>query len=187
MIEINLLPHREARRIADLRETVAVLGLGLVVVGGGAFFANQSLRDDLSQAQAVVRQLESDIERYRPEEAKVKSFREQREALEDKLAVIDGLDRARTGPVRMMEELARRTPERLWIKSLSTKGGHIELGGESIDTGVVADFLRALNKSEFFSDVDLDRTQGGSESAGVRLVSFVITASLAAQSEAKGS
>ena len=38
MIEINLLPHRESRRIADLRQTVAILFLGLVVAGGAIFF-----------------------------------------------------------------------------------------------------------------------------------------------------
>ena len=38
MMEINLLPHREARRAADLRETAAVLLLGLVVICGGVFF-----------------------------------------------------------------------------------------------------------------------------------------------------
>ena len=38
MIEINLLPHREAKRVADLRENVAVLMLGLVVIAGVAVF-----------------------------------------------------------------------------------------------------------------------------------------------------
>jgi type IV pilus assembly protein PilN len=183
MIDINLLPHREARRVADLRESVAVLGLGLVLVAGGVYFANRSVGKEIAQATSTVRQLEADIERYKPEEAKVKNFRVQRDELEDKLAVIDSLDKARSGPVRMMEELARTTPERLWLKELNTNKGRITLRGESIDTGVVADFLRALNASKYFVNVDLDRTAGGSVVQGVRLVSFVITAGFALPSD----
>ena len=38
MIEINLLPHREARRIADLRQNALQFVLGLVIIGGAIFF-----------------------------------------------------------------------------------------------------------------------------------------------------
>lgn len=179
MIEINLLPHREARRVADLRESVAVLGLGLVLVAGGIYFVDQGAEEELGRAQNMVRQLEADIKRYRPQEAKVKKFRVKREQLEDKLAVIDSLEKARSGPVRILDELSRNTPERLWVTDLSTAGRRIEMKGESIDTGVVADFLRNLNSSTFFRNVDLDRTEGGKTKKGVKLVNFVITANLA--------
>jgi hypothetical protein len=43
---------------------------------------------------------------------------------------------------------------------------------------VVADFLRGLNGSPFFSNVDLDRTSGGDVVRGVRLVKFVIRADM---------
>ena len=35
MLEINLLAHREAKRLAEIRESVVVLLLGLVAVGLG--------------------------------------------------------------------------------------------------------------------------------------------------------
>ena len=54
MIEINLLPHREARRAADLRETVALLVLGVVLVGGGIFIIDQGVASDLAAAEATV-------------------------------------------------------------------------------------------------------------------------------------
>ncbi len=51
-----------------------------------------------------------------------------------------------------------------------------------MDTGVVADFLRSLNGSDYFKDVDLERTSPGPEVDGVRLVHFIITAALAQSS-----
>jgi len=178
MMEINLLPHREARRAADLRETVAVLFLGLVMVGGGIFFTDKSAKSALANAEAQVAQLEADIERYAPQQALVKKFKAQKKQLQSKLDVIDSLEQARNGPVRILDELSNNVPDRLWLTSIKTKGMGIKLEGQSLDTGVVADFLRGLNASPFFKNVDLDKTSGGKVVAGVRLVNFVIRADM---------
>ena len=178
MIEINLLPHREARRAADLRQTVGVLVLALICEAAVVWYMNAGVQDELQKAQTAVRQLESDIEQYKPQEAQVAEFKRVRTHLEEKLAVIDGLDRGRTGPVRLMDEIASYTPDRLWLTGVETRGPRITVEGESLDTGMVADFLRGLNESAYFRNVDLDRTSRGKEIEGVKLVTFVITAEL---------
>ena len=179
MIEINLLPHREAKRVADLRQTAGVLALGLVLVFGVIAMVDRAQDAALEQAGATIRQLETDIARYKPEEDKVRAFKAKRIQLEDKIDVIRGLDRARSGPVRIMDELSRNTPERLWLTSLSTEGTQITVEGDSLDTSVVADFLRSLNASPFFTEVDLERKFSGAQVEGVKFVHFVITAALA--------
>ena len=179
MIEINLLPHREAKRVADLRQTAGVLALGLVLVFGVIAMVDRAQDAALEKAGATIRQLETDIARYKPEQDKVQAFKAKRIQLEDKIDVIRGLDRARSGPVRIMDELSRNTPERLWLTSLSTEGTQITVEGDSLDTSVVADFLRSLNASPFFTEVDLERTFSGAQVEGVQFVHFVITAALA--------
>lgn len=184
MIEINLLPHREAKRVADLRESIGLLVLGLLGIAGAVVFLNGHVADQLANARSSVQQLESDVARYKPQEAQVADFRRKKSDLEDKLEVIRGLDRARSGPVKMFEELANQTPERLWLTGLTTEGGRIRLEGSSLDNGVVADFLRALNVSRSFANVDLLKTGGGSSPMdGVQLVKFEITANLVTPTE----
>jgi type IV pilus assembly protein PilN len=178
MMEINLLPHREARRAADLRETVAVLLLGLAVVAGGIFFTDKSVKADLAMAQTNVAQLQSDIARYEPQQKLVRDFKVRKKQLQDKLDIIDSLEQARNGPVRILDELSSNVPDRLWLTGIQTKGTGIRLEGQSLDTGVVADFLRGLNASPFFTNVDLDKTAGGKIVAGIRLVNFVIRADM---------
>jgi len=178
MIEINLLPHREAKRAADLRQTAGVLVLGLVLEAGLIWFLHSGVTREVGHAQAAVKQLEADIEQYKPQQAKVQQFKAKRSQLEEKLAVIDGLEKGRTGPVRLMDELASNTPDRLWLTGVETAGNAITLEGESLDTGMVAEFLRGLNESRYFTSVDLDRTSRGKEIDGVQLVSFVVTAQL---------
>ena len=177
-MEINLLPHREARRVADLRESISLLVLGLVLVAGGVFFVEKGVDRDLELAEANVAQLEADIERYKPQEKLVASFKKRKRQLQNKLDVIQSLERARSGPVRVLDELSERVPGRLWLTSVRTIDKGIRLEGQSLDTGVVADFLRGLNASPFFSNVDLDKTSGGKIVKGVRLVNFVIRADM---------
>ncbi len=187
MMEINLLPHREARRAADLRETVALLILGLVVLIGAVFFLNSSVKSELAKAQSSVDQLEAGIARYKPQHALVEKFKSQKKQLQEKLDIITSLDRARSGPVRVLDELSANVPERLWLTSVATKGKAIRLKGQSLDTGVVADFLRVLNASAYFKNVDLDKTSGGQVVDGVRLVNFEIRAEMTSPVEETGS
>ena len=177
-VEINLLPHREAKRAADIRETIALLVLGLVVLGGGSFFLGSSVRSDLQLAKSNVAQLQADIERYKPQQELITKFRTRKQHLQDKLDVIDSLEKARNGPVRVLDEISLRVPDRLWLTSISTKGTEIRLKGKSLDTGVVADFLRGLNGSEYFKNVDLEKTEGGELVKGVRLVNFELRADM---------
>ncbi len=176
MIEINLLPHREARRAADLRQTLAVLVLGLVLVAALVGFMKGAIGSDLKEAREQVAHLEAEIANFKPQLEQVEVFKKKRSELKEKLAVINNLDRSRSGPVRLMDEMTKHTPERLWLTQLESAGGGITLKGESLDTGTVADFLRSLNDSPYFRDVDLEKTARGKEVAGVKLVTFVIKA-----------
>jgi len=185
MMEINLLPHREARRAADLRETVALLVLGVVLVGGGIFITDKGVASDLAAAEASVAQLEADIERFKPQKKMVKEFKKRKKQLQNKLDIITSLEEARNGPVRVLDELSTRVPDRLWLTSIKTKGKGIKLQGQSLDTGVVADFLRGLNASPYFKNVDLDKTSGGKVVKGVRLVNFEIRADMTSPAKIK--
>ena len=187
MLEINLLAHREAKRLAQVRESVIVLLLGLIAVGLGVIFFDGRIERQIAIAQATTRQLEAEIERYRPQEEKVAAFKKRKADLEGKLEVIKELDLARTGPVLMFDELAEQTPERLWMTSLSTLNGKVRLEGASLDNVVVADFLRSLNGSDYFGNVDLIRTDRGNPVDGVRLVRFEITADFAPPGDTKPS
>lgn len=178
MIEINLLPHREARRRAELKHAVTTSVFVALMLVLGLYVAESSVDGRKERAQASIKQLRSDLARYKPQQAKVAEFKKTRAELKEKIAVIEGLDAARTGPVRILEEVGVQTPPRLWLTRLRTEGGKITLEGASLDNTVVADFLRNLNDSTRFANVDLDSTESRNAVEGVELVNFVITADL---------
>ncbi len=178
MLEINLLPVREARRKADLRQYVTQLVAMVILTVFGIGLMHSRIDDQIERAQARVRQMQNDINQFKPQLEQVAAFKKRKAELEKKIDVIDGLDRARTGPVRVLNELATKTPDRLWLTSLSTKGNTISLKGQSLDNELVALFLRSLGDSEYFANVDLDSTKLGAEKGGLKLVTFRIRAEL---------
>ena len=183
MLEINLLPVREARRAADLRQYFMQLLLVVIVCAGSVGLYQSRLNDRAQTAQGRVTQMQSDIDQFKPQLDQVAKFKKRKAELEKKIDVIDGLDKARSGPVRVLSELATRTPSRLWLTSMSTKNGKIQLQGRSLDNELVALFLRNLGESEYFSNVDLDSAKLSGSKSGLRTVQFKINADLVKPSE----
>jgi Tfp pilus assembly protein PilN len=72
MIEINLLPHREAKRAADLRQTVAVLALGLLGVSVVIAIIDGTVRASQASAEESIRKLEAEIAIHKPEEERAR-------------------------------------------------------------------------------------------------------------------
>jgi type IV pilus assembly protein PilN len=185
MIEVNLLPVREARRRADVRQQGLQLLLVLMLAFGAVGLVHARMQSQIERVEGRIVQMKRDIDRFKPQLDQVAAFKKKKNELEKKIDVIDGLARARSGPIRVMAELADRTPERLWITSLENKGGSLAIQGKSLDNEIVAHFLRALGESEWFEDVDLDSTKLGNEKTGLRLVQFSIRASLQKAKPAK--
>ena len=179
MLQINLLPVREARREEDLKQ-VRNQGLLVLLISFAAIgFAYSTISEEISDSNARIAQMQRDIDQYKPQLEQVAAFRKQKKKLETKIGVIEELDQARSGPVRVLSELAMRTPDRLWLTSLATEGKTIVMSGESLDNDLVALFLRSLGESKYFRDVDLDKTEMKGASQGLRLVTFRIRATLA--------
>lgn len=176
MIEINLLPVREARRKADLRQQGMQFLLVMLVAAAGIGFTHSHVTNRIQDSQVRIRQMEADIKQFQPQLDQVAAFRKKKASLEKKIDVIDGLDRARNGPVRVMDELASHMPERVWLTSVQTDGSSIKLKGESLDNELVALLLRALGESPYFDQVDLQSTELGSGKEGLKLVKFNVEA-----------
>ena len=176
MIRINLLPVREARRVAGVRQQGTLLG---IVVGGAVLLAAiihvvkvsevSRTRKHIVAAQAELRALEE----VRKE---VERFMAEQDQIEQKLGVIAALERSRIGPVRVLDEIATRIPKRLWLTNLSMLQGMLRLQGISMDAEIVAAFMTSLSESPIISDVDREETKL-EETEGLKLHTFRVRSS----------
>jgi len=177
MIRINLLPVREARRKADLVQQATILGATVLVTVLALGAIQWSLLHKISSAKARLTEMNRQIDQFKPQVAQVEEFRARKQAMEQKLDVIKRLDRARSGPVHVLDELATRAPDRLWITKLVAKDGAITLTGMSLDNEIIAGFLTSLNASPYFKNVELGESKLA-EKDGLRLNNFTIRAIL---------
>jgi len=159
MIKINLLPVREARQRADLQQQGILLAVLLILALGGAGYAHYSKGRQLEGLRERVAQTEKQIDRYGPQLEQVKTFKEKKAEVERKLEVIRGLERSRSGPVRILDELATKAPERVWLTQLRAEGNRLELEGMGLENEVIARFLTRLEESDYFADVELEQTE----------------------------
>ena len=175
MIRINLLPVREARRAANMRKQGMLLafaaGAGVAVcLLLSTWMAARTAHEHslIAARQAEMKKLETTL-------AEVKKFQKEQEDIEQKLAIIDQIEAARMGPVKIMDELATRIPQRVWLTKMAEHNGLLELEGRSIDAEVVADFAAALEESPLLSAIDLQETKL-EEVEGLKLSDFRLTA-----------
>lgn len=177
MIEINLLPVREERRRQDLQQFAALLGVtlaGSLLVAG---LLHLKISNDVGNTDDLIRQTQAQIDQYKPQLEQVEKYRATKESIEKKLEVIDRLDRNRSGPVRVLEELATSSPERLWITRIEANRGRIKIRGMSLDNELVALFLTSLGDSEYFGQVELQETEAR-DVDGLKLNQFELSAQL---------
>ena len=175
MIEINLLPVREARRRADLRQQLMQLVLVLILAASVIGFADSRIEAQIDTSSRRITQMEADIKQFQPQLDQVTAFRKKKSSLEKKIEVIDNLDRARQGPVRVMDALATHTPPKLVLTSIKTVGNKLEMQGASLDNELVAQLLQALGASPYFGNVEIDNTKM-SDKNGLKVVNFKVHA-----------
>jgi type IV pilus assembly protein PilN len=159
VIRINLLPVREARRKAGVRQQMMLLAaslIGAVILAG---VVHVWMIGSISSARGRVASLEKQLEQYKPQQEQVDKFKAKKAEIEQKLAVIENLERSRSGPVHIMDELATHIPERVWLNDLNADDGQIALSGMSLDNELVALFLTSLNDSPYFARVELESTE----------------------------
>jgi type IV pilus assembly protein PilN len=134
MIRINLLPFRAARKKENIRRQLMVYGLSVVLtfcIMGYTFFYLSStlsgLKEDQKRIQDELKGYELTIKKITELEKKIKEIRA-------KLEVIRELEKNKTGPVHLLDEISTAVPrEKLWLSSLKESKGTLTLTGTAMD------------------------------------------------------
>jgi type IV pilus assembly protein PilN len=177
VIRINLLPIREARRKAGVRQQMVLMVASAAAAVLLCLGAQMWVQGQISATQRRVQALQAQLAQYKPQQDQVAQFKAKKAEIEQKLRVIEKLEHSRSGPVHIMDELASRIPERVWLTDLNADNGQIELTGMSLDNELVALFLTGLNDSPYFANVELEETEL-KQMDELKLNTFKIRASL---------
>ena len=154
MIKINLLP-KEARKRVGFVQQIVLMSLMLVVtlVGIGFYWSYlngviEQKNQEIADTQARLQELQKIID-------EINTFEAQRVALEQKLAVIAKLEKDQKLPVRMLDEVYLTLEDDLWLTTFTQQGSELSVNGSALSNPVVSDYMRNLEKSRFFTNIEL--------------------------------
>ncbi len=155
MILINLLPHREEKRRQRKRAFFAGLGLAALVGLGvaGVWFtvlqqmtAAQVSRNDFLKAEIV--RLDAQVK-------DIATLRAEIEALKARQKSVEDLQTDRNTPVYLLDELARQTPEGVYLNTIKQTGQVVAVVGVAQTNERVSEFLRNVSNSTWLERPDL--------------------------------
>ncbi|GIW40433.1 MAG: fimbrial protein [Candidatus Binatia bacterium] len=189
MIQVNLLPTREAQEAFAKRQQAAFVAFGVCVYLLALVIPYAYQKRELGILEVEMEALRAQLAEYAEKTKEARDLDKKVAELREKLRVIRSLDEKRVGPERVLADLAKACPEKLWLEEFSEEDGKATLVGWSLDNQTVAEFMRQLEVSPYFHGVDLsEATQpvdSGSQprvvlrdGTDVRFSRFVITASV---------
>ena len=160
MIRINLLPFRAARKQENIRRQVSVYFLSVVCLLTLMIYLYLILSSDLTKLKGEEKQLRSEMASYAKVVQEMARIRKRTKEIQNKFNVIKDLEKQRSGPVRLLEEIATSVPvDRLWLSAVVEKGGDLTLEGSAMDNDTVALFMTNLENKKQIKSVDLKATK----------------------------
>jgi Tfp pilus assembly protein PilN len=187
MIRINLLKpetkeikeaavegfsERKAKKPSGLGNLVILLLI--VALAAGYYYQKKTMdqeRQLLARAQDEKNQLQYVI-------AKLDEQQKKKASLMMKIGLINQLKAQQDIAVRIMDELSERLPDWVWLGEVSFDSANIQVRGNAISNNLIADYLRNLEESPYFENVDLKdstlQTQGNDQFLSFSLSAVVI-------------
>ena len=155
MILINLLPVRAAKKREFGRQQVVLFVLLLVLAGIGNYFVYNRFESELRSLDKQIVDTRAEIAQLEKTIGEVKSIKEDKKALEDKLKILDTLKKGRTGPVKVLDELATIIPQKVWIVDFNEQGGAVAMNGAASSYEDLSNFSKKLKASTHFSNITI--------------------------------
>ena len=160
MIRINLLPFRAARKKENVKRQIFIYAGTLVVILLAMLYEFINLTSAVGSLRNEKKGLQAELKTYEATVKKIDGLNKKIKAIRDKLDVIKELESNKTGPVRLLDEIAMAVPkDKLWLNNFSESKGKLTLSGTAMDNETVALFMTNLEKTKSVTSVDLKSTK----------------------------
>ena len=166
MIKVNLFPFRAARIKEDIRRQVGVYLLSVIflvlLLGPFPFhpYSYFSLNKEVKSLRTDRDVKQKELDSFKDTNIKIVALKKTIADVEVKLKTIQRLEKGKTGPVKLLDDIAMSVPEdKLWLTTLKEQKGTLILNGTAMDNETVADFMNKLQNTKSINSVQLVRTR----------------------------
>lgn len=183
MIRINLLgqPRPKARRAAvpvGAALPVTLLIVVLVLAGGFVWWQLSQIQTDIDAQAKRVSDLTAEKNRLAIVQQEVAQFERQKQIYEQQNAVIQELQRNKTGGQELLQVVAdtvTRT-EQLWLTNLTRRGASLNMDGTAGSINAVANFITQLKRSGYFDKIEIKESRQDDRNTAITTFLFTLTA-----------
>lgn len=180
MAHVNLLPWREQRRQQQKQQYIVVLGVVGILTGLIFWLIGQVIDTQISNQNSRNQFLQTQITALESQIAEIKRIKESKDAIEQRMALIEQLQSSRNLAPQVLDELARTVPQGVSFKSLQRTGSSIQVRGTSESNNRLAEFMRQIETSRVFSAGELSSIVADT-SASDAVSEFTLTFSITEQ------
>jgi len=144
MIRINLLPHREMRRERRKKDFLVLSVLTGIAGAAVALVVALGINGQIETQDARNNFIKRENAKLDEQIKEIALLKQEIEALRARQEAVESLQRDRTLPVHVMDELVKHTPEGIQLKQLRQVERRITLNGFAQSNERVSQLLRSL-------------------------------------------
>jgi type IV pilus assembly protein PilN len=155
MIRINLLPHRQIKRAERQRQFTLMLLATLVAAAALVFLGHTLISTRIEGQTARNSRLDTAIAKLDKDIAEIKELKGKISDVLERKQVVENLQTNRSQTVTLLDEIARKLPDGMSLKSIKQQGNLITLEGVADSNAKVATLVRNLSSSEWLESPGL--------------------------------
>ncbi|XQW84767.1 PilN domain-containing protein [Thalassotalea piscium] len=156
MAYINLLPWREAAEKAKQREFFTQLTAVALITFALVFIVSQFYQSRIDGQTTRNQYLQSEIAVLDTRIADIQTLNEKKLELQNRINVIEQLQRSRNVGTQVLDEIAKVIPTGVYLTSLGKQGNTLELVGKSESNNHLANMIRAIERSDLLTEAELE-------------------------------
>jgi type IV pilus assembly protein PilN len=186
MIRINLLGRarpKAVRQAVPLEATLQVVFLLLALFFSLGLLYIHYLQMDKEDKQVLahIQKQRGELARLEQLKQQVDSYEKQRAVLQQKISVIEELQRNRTGGQQLLDAIANTVgrTDTVWLNSVDRKGDALSISGSAGSIDAVANYITQLKRSGYFQQVEIKESHQDTANRAVQIFLFSLTAQFA--------
>jgi Tfp pilus assembly protein PilN len=192
MIRINLLGQarpKAAKNAVPLEATMqlvfALVAIAVALTVLGVTYYQQ--KSELDRTNARIASLRAERASLQQIKQDVDRFESQKSALQQRIDVIETLQRNRTGGQDLLQMVATTVVhvDNVWLTSLDRTGNAIDIQGEAASINSVANFITQLKRSGYFDNVEIKQAVEDDIVSSVETYQFSMSAAISQTVPAK--
>src|SRR5436853_6187372 len=183
MIRINLLGRarpKAARQAVPLEATLQVVFFvaALLVAFGVLYYNWHSTNQQITEVRLHIQKQTGEKARLEQLKAQVDEFARQKAVLQQRINIIEELQRNRTGGQELLDALANTVvrTDTLWLTSFTRPGNGLTIIGTAGSINAVANFITQLEHSGYLNQIELKESAQDTKNTAIQTFTFTLTA-----------